>query len=438
MEKEKLKESALRGIEGEKEKIIGWAKAIAARPELGYKETQTAELIRSAFEALGLPTRGGIAVTGVEAVLEGKCPGPGLLFMGEMDAVVNRDSPAADPLTGAAHLCGHHLQVGIMLGAALGLIRAGARDHLSGKVFFLGTPAEEFIEIEERLRMREQGKIRFLGGKQELVRLGYLKGKDLCVLVHAHSGLGQRKMLFGGRSNGFLAKSIRFHGKPAHAGVSPHEGINALNAACLAILNIHAQRETFREDDKIRVHPILTKGGDVVNVVPYDVRMETYVRGCRLEAIADANRKVDRALRAGADAVGATVSIKNIPGYLPLIQDPLLSEIARANAVAIAGEEGVGAGGFEGGSTDMGDLSHLIPTIQPYSGGIRGLVHAADFEVADYEAAVIYPAQVMAMTVIDLLYGGAEEGLRVIRSFKPSLSAEAYLGLLEKLEQPRD
>jgi amidohydrolase len=435
MDKAKLKESVCRVIEQEKGKILAWSKAIAGKPELGYKETQTAELIRAALSGLGLPTRTGIAVTGVEGVLEGSRSGPGLLFMGEMDAVVNRESSAADPLTGAAHLCGHHLQVGIMLGAAMGLIQAGARDHLSGRVFFLGTPAEEFIEIEERLRMREQGKIRYLGGKQELVRLGYLKDKHLCVLVHAHSGLSQRKMLFGGRSNGFLAKSIRFHGKPAHAGVSPHEGINALNAACLAILNIHAQRETFREEDKIRVHPIITKGGDVVNVVPYDVRMETYVRGARLEAITDANTKVDRALRAGADAVGAKVAVQNIPGYLPLIQNPALSEIAKSNAIALAGEEGAGAGGFEGGSTDMGDLSYLIPTIQPYSGGIRGNVHAADFEVADYEAAVIYPAKVMALTVIDLLFGGGEEAKRVMGEFKAEMTADEYLAFLQKIEK---
>jgi amidohydrolase len=435
MDKAKLKESVCRVIEQEKGKILAWSKAIAGKPELGYKETQTAELIRAALSGLGLPTRTGIAVTGVEGVLEGSRSGPGLLFMGEMDAVVNRESSAADPLTGAAHLCGHHLQVGIMLGAAMGLIQAGARDHLSGRVFFLGTPAEEFIEIEERLRMREQGKIRYLGGKQELVRLGYLKDKHMCVLVHAHSGLSQRKMLFGGRSNGFLAKSIRFHGKPAHAGVSPHEGINALNAACLAILNIHAQRETFREEDKIRVHPIITKGGDVVNVVPYDVRMETYVRGARLEAITDANTKVDRALRAGADAVGAKVAIQNIPGYLPLIQNPALSEIAKSNAIALAGEEGAGAGGFEGGSTDMGDLSYLIPTIQPYSGGIRGNVHAADFEVADYEAAVIYPAKVMALTVIDLLFGGGEEAKRVMGEFKAEMTADEYLAFLQKIEK---
>jgi hypothetical protein len=83
----------------------------------------------------------------------------------------------------------------------------------------------------------------------------------------------------------------------------------------------------------------------------------------------------------------------------------------------------------------MGDLSYLVPTIQPYSGGILGNVHAADFEVADYEAAVIYPAQVMAMTVIDLLFGGAEDAERVIQEFKPEMTADEYLAFLEKIEK---
>src|SRR5512139_1043552 len=104
MDKKNLKESVCRFIEQEKGKIVGWSKAIAAKPELGYKETQTAEFIRSLFVGLDLPTRTGIAVTGVEGVLEGSRPGPGLVFMGEMDAVVNRESSSADLVTGAAHL----------------------------------------------------------------------------------------------------------------------------------------------------------------------------------------------------------------------------------------------------------------------------------------------------------------------------------------------
>jgi amidohydrolase len=433
MNKDIVKQSACRFIDENRGKIIGWAKEIDRHPELGFKETKTAELVSSALRSFDLPVREGIAVTGVEGVLTGSRPGPGLLIMGEMDSVVNRDYPGADPVTGAAHLCGHHLQVAIMLGAALGLTSAGADKEVSGKIFFLGTPAEEFVEIEERLRLRDKGKIRYLGGKQELIRQGYLQQIQMAMIVHAHSELPDRKMLFGGSGNGFMAKSIQFRGKAAHAGVSPHEGINALNAACLAMINIHVQRETFRDEDSIRVHPIITKGGDVVNVVPPDVRMETYVRGRRIEAIVDASKKVDRAIRAGADAVGAEVAIRNIPGYLPLIQNLDLTSLARQNAISLAGEEGVGEGGFMGGSTDVGDLAHLIPTIQPYAGGIQGLLHSSEFKVSDYDAAVIYPAKVMAMTAIDLLHGDAGEARRVIKNFKPAMSVNEYLAFLEEM-----
>jgi len=433
MNKDTLKQSVCRCIDENRDRIIGWSQEIAAHPELGYKETRTAALVRDALAAFGLPIREKIAVTGVEGLLTGANPGPTLLIMGELDSVINRDFPAADPVTGAAHLCGHHLQVGMMLGAALGLTAADAGAHLSGKIRFLGVPAEEFIEIEERLRMREEGKIRYLGGKQELVHLGYLAEVDMAMLFHAHSQLTGRKILFGGSGNGFMAKSIQFRGKAAHAGGAPHEGINALNAACLAIINIHVQRETFRDDDSIRVHPIITKGGDVVNVVPPDVRMEPYVRGRRVEAILDASKKVDRAIRAGADAVGAQAFIRNISGYLTVLQNEDLSNLARANAISLAGEEGVGEAGFQGGSTDMGDLSHLIPTIQPYVGGIQGLLHSAGCQVIDYEAALIDPAKVMAMTAIDLLFGDAAEAKQVIAKFHPAMTSAQYLAFLEEM-----
>ena len=110
----------------------------------------------------------------------------------------------------------------------------------------------------------------------------------------------------GGTNNGLVAKRIQFLGRGAHAGGAPHLGINALNAASLAMAAINANRETFRDDDTVRVHPIITKGGEAVSAVPADVRMETFVRGKTLEAITDANIKVDRALKAGAMAVGGT------------------------------------------------------------------------------------------------------------------------------------
>jgi metal-dependent amidase/aminoacylase/carboxypeptidase family protein len=118
-----------------------------------------------------------------------------------------------------------------------------------------------------------------------------------------------------------VAKRIRFIGSAAHAGGAPHKGVNALNAAMSAISAIHAQRESFRDEDTIRVHPIITQGGVAVSSVPADVRMETFVRGRSVNAFQSASRKVDRALRAGAMAVGGSVSITTLPGYLPIRYD---------------------------------------------------------------------------------------------------------------------
>src|SRR5260370_17742987 len=110
-------------------------------------------------------------------------------------------------------------------------------------------------------------------------------------------------------SNGALVKMIRFMGRASHAGGAPQLGINALSAAMLALNAIHAQRETFWDKDTIRIHPIITKGGDPVSVVPAQAPMEPFVRGGSREAIIDANMKVHRCLRAGAMAMAAEVEI---------------------------------------------------------------------------------------------------------------------------------
>src|SRR6185369_13835703 len=119
--------------------------------------------------------------------------------------------------------------------------------------------------------------------------------------------------------------------RAAHAGGAPHRGVNALYAAHIGLMAINAVRETFRDDDTIRVHPIVTHGGSQVNVIPADVRLETYVRGRTVEAILDANAKVDRAFRAGALGLGARVEIETLPGYLPLFNDPELTRHFEAN-----------------------------------------------------------------------------------------------------------
>src|SRR5712691_11285775 len=174
---------------------------------------------------------------------------------------------------------------------------------------------------------------------------------------------------------------IRFMGRASHAGGAPQLGINALSAAMLALNAIHAQRETFWDKDTIRIHPIITKGGDAVSVVPAEVTMETFVRGGSREAIIDANMKVDRCLKAGAMAMGAEVEIQTIPGYLPQHNDRRLGEMFGANVEALFGPGEFDIGGHRTGSTDMGDIAHMIPVIHPYVAAALGKTHGADFRI---------------------------------------------------------
>ncbi|MCU0593062.1 MAG: hypothetical protein MUC57_16520 [Desulfobacterales bacterium] len=142
---------------------------------------------------------------------------------------------------------------------------------------------------------------------------------------------------------------------------------------------------------------------------------------------------MDRAFRAGGDAVGAATRITNIPGYLPIFQDRNLTEIAGRNGRALLGDRGALEAGFMGGSFDVGDLSHLIPVVHPFATGTKGHLHTAEFCVTDYEAAVVLPAKLMAMCVIDLLAQGGREARRVKCEFQPRLAKQQYLELMQRL-----
>ena len=157
------------------------------------------------------------------------------------------------------------------------------------------------------------------------------------MMIHTTSQPEMKKAGVAASNNGCIVKTVRYIGRAAHAGGAPHMGINALYAAHIGLAAINAIRETFRDEDSIRVHPIITHGGSQVNVIPGEVRLETYVRGKTVEAILEANRRVDRALRAGALALGAQVEIETLPGYLPLFNHVGMAEHFKANAAALLG-----------------------------------------------------------------------------------------------------
>ena len=425
--KEELKRSAAEIIDSKADELVTLAKTILAHPEPGFREVKTAKLVAEQFGALGLQPRSGLAVTGVRADASGTAPGPTLAILGELDSLIVADHPHADLETNAAHACGHHCQIGIMLGAAAALTNPNVLDSLSGRLAFMAVPAEEYIEIEYRDGLRRDGKIEFLGGKPELVRLGEFDDIHLAMMLHTTSNPAEKQMCISNTNNGTVAKRIQFIGRASHAGGAPHLGINALNAATMALTAINFNRETFRDEDSIRVHPIITKGGEAVSAVPADVRMETFVRGRTLDALMDANTKVDRALRAGAMAVGAQVKIQTIPGYMPLQQNHGMADIFRANATELVGEENVGYVDHRGGSTDMGDISHLMPVIHPYVGGATGLGHGATYMIEDYELAVIKGAKALAYTAIDLLADNASHGNTIAGGQRPDMSIPEYL-----------
>ena len=151
--------------------------------------------------------------------------------------------------------------------------------------------------------------------KQEMIRLGEFDDVDIAMMCHTASDMGERKFAIGGTSNGHIVKYVEFHGKGSHAGGAPHLGINALNAASFALQAINSNREVFQDDDTVRIHGIMTRGGEAVSAVPADVRLEWRVRSASPKAVVSNSAIVDRCFKAGALAVGASVKITNIPGY---------------------------------------------------------------------------------------------------------------------------
>jgi amidohydrolase len=428
MTRAELKRRIDGAIDKRAEEIIGLGEQIRKNPELGFKEVKTARLVEETFGKLGLTPRAGLALTGVRADVAGRGgDGPTFALLGELDALVVTGHPVADPQTGAAHACGHNAQVAGLLGAAMGLLDSQAFDHLAGRVVFFAVPAEEYGDVEWRVAQARAGNLEFLGGKPELLRLGHFDDVDLSMMIHMTSRPEDGKTGVPASNNGCIVKTVRYIGRASHAGGAPHLGVNALYAAQIGLAAVNAVRETFRDEDTIRVHPIITHGGSQVNVIPGEVRLETYVRGRTVEAILDANRKVDRAFRAGALALGAKVEIETLPGYMPMTCDPTMATMYRDIMVPVVGEEHYRQIGHRTGSTDMGDLSMVMPVLHPYMGGATGSGHGADYQIVDHRLAYLGTAKALAAMVVDLLADGAAGGHQVLKAARPPMTREQYL-----------
>lgn len=422
-------------VEKYTDKILEAERYIWKNPETGYKEFKTSAYMEKAFRELGYDLVMADGITGFYTVLDTGKPGPEILVLGELDAIICPGHKESTPETGAVHSCGHNAQCAALIGVAAALKEPGVLDELCGRIKLCAVPAEELLEIEYRAKLKEEGKIKYFGGKTEFLHRGYFDGVDIAFMLHTAN-----KFIIGKGSVGCITKQIVYKGVASHAGGAPWGGVNALYAANCGLNAINAIRETFKESDVIRVHPIITSGGSMVNAIPEKAVLESYVRGKSFEAICRENKKVNRALCGGALSLGANIEIKDNPGYAPLVNDENLRNVVYKAAKLTIPEYNMElVDDVSSGSTDMGDLCSVMPVIHPYVGGCTGRGHGDDYQIADPVAACVASAKLQLGILYILLSNEAEEAKKVISEYKPAFaSKEEYLEFLDSLNSSGD
>lgn len=289
-----------------------------------------------------------------------------------------------DALPGIGHACGHNIIGAAGLGA--GLAAAALADRLGGRIVLLGSPAEEGG-----------------GGKVFMIERGALDGVDAAMMIHPAD-----VDLLWMTTISIQQLHVRYEGRSAHAASHPWDGRNALDAAVLGYMNVAALRQHIRPDE--RVHGVFTDGGDKPNIVPATAVMEWYVRAGNLDRLAELRPRVLAALEAGAAASGCTMTHEWIePAYADLVRNRPFEGIFAANAARLGRTLGVpGVDGDVMGSTDMGNVSHVVPTIHPMLAvappGVG--IHTPGFTEhacgPDGDRGVLDGARAMAMTIADL------------------------------------
>ncbi len=345
---------------------------IFENPELCFEEHFAHDLLCENLESAGMATTR--HAYGLQTAFEATAGthGPVVAVICEYDAL---------PQIG--HACGHNVIAAAGLGAALAT--APLAEELGGRLKVLGTPAEEAG-----------------GGKEFMIRAGAFDDVSAAMMVHpADHNLPSLTTL------AFHGLEVDYHGVASHAAAAPHLGRNALDAAVLGYMNVAALRQHIRPDE--RVHGIFTNSGDKPNVVPRFASAQWYVRSTNIADLEELKGRVVACLQAGADAAGCTMNVRWIdPPYAEMIDNLELLRRYEANAAPLGrGFEPADEVGQVVGSTDMGNVSHVVPSIHPLIAVAPSgtSIHTADFAVhARGEAgdrAVIDGAKALAATVVD-------------------------------------
>lgn len=403
---------------------------IWSHPETGYREIKTSKYLEDAFVDLGYELVKADDIPGFYTILDTGRPGPEVLILGEMDALICPAHPNADSQTGAVHCCGHVAQCAALVGIAATLKETDILEKLCGRIRLCAVPAEELIEIDYRLGLKKEGIIHYLGGKTEFLHRGYFDGVDLAFMVHV--GVDNNALVRNG-SVGLVAKRVIYKGVSAHAGGYPWDGCNALYAANQGLAAVNAIRETFKEEDLIRVHPIITQGGSSVNAIPDEVVIESFVRGKELGVIYETNKRVNRAFCGGALSLGANIDIIDTPGYAPLLNDEGMIKVAMEawpidSEIDFEWKPVIGTG-----STDFGDLSGLMPVVHPYVPKATGKSHGADYLIENPEFTCVTSVVWQLNMLYILLKEDAIRAKTIMKNYNPLFSSkEKYFEFVEK------
>lgn len=403
-----------------RERIIELGNNLFTHPQLGYKETVNKEYLCRFLEEYGFEIENECFETAFTVSIGEGFPHIGLIA--ELDGLPTLGHKYANPDdNNAAHSCGHSTQCAIMAAVMAALKTNGIA---KGKVTLFFTPAEEYTDIEYRKKLIEEGKINYIGGKQNMIEAGMFDDCDY--LIHLHTSTDRNHHFsVNTRQGGFVYKKITFLGKAAHAAVNPADGINALNAFTLFNNAVNMLRERFREQDCVRIHGIINEGGQTVNSIPERVVYECYVRSFNIDTVRQVSAMVDNAAVCCSRAIGADCIIETENGYVPLIQSEELNSVVYEHMKNYCSEELIKRNSSSMAASDLGDLSLFKPVIQIGYGGFCGVAHSKDLDIVDEERVYIETGRLIEETVRDLL-NDDEKSKKIIASFRQRMSREEY------------
>jgi len=367
----KTKSDVVKKVDAQSNKLIALSHKIHENPEPGFNEVKASKWLAEYLEKNGFEIERGICQ--LPTAFRGSYGNgwPHIAFMAEYDA-----------LPEIGHACGHNIICTTAVGAAVAA--KSAVDQFGGSIIVIGTPAEEIY-----------------GGKSIMAERGAFSDIDIAMIVHPST-----LNVASNRSLACITLDVEFFGKAAHAAVLPEEGINALEAMILSFNGINSLRQHIRE--QARIHGIITKGGDAPNVVPAYTAGSFLVRAMDDTYLEELKGKVLNCFKAASLATGAKLKFRWKDYYAPLLTNTTLADVLAANMCALGREpQPIPDRAF--GSSDVGNVSRVVPTIHPEVAiAPRNIsLHSAEFAEAavseEGNRGLLDGAKALAMTAVDLL-----------------------------------